>query len=80
MSSIKNIDNNNDGDEELNQKLAKPVVVDLTKEMYSRLDVIKKWYRSPSYSHTVRLLIEDTANGIESGKLKSHFDLTGAIS
>lgn len=41
------------------------IAFSITEEVYNDLIKIKEWYRSPSISHTFRLMIPDVAKGIE---------------
>ena len=42
--------------EESNTRMIK---VFIEKELFAQFEEIQKWYRSPSITHTIRLMIED---------------------
>ena len=40
----------------------------LTPEQFEHFLDVHKWYRSPSYSHTFRLIVEDIVKGLGTGE------------
>ena len=48
----------------------------LPRATYDALQKVVEYYRSPSMSHAIRLMIDDVAKGLEQGEVISRFKAT----